>query len=293
MKLSASHVIMGTRPGTGSQYTPSECFSAMKEAGYDRVDVSLWAMCAPGGALTGGDWERAVDELVAASGSVGLPVHQTHGNVLSGEQWDDPATDMEAYRESVMRCIEGSRRLGASYMVIHPYNLAHAPLYNRENNRAACIAFLAPFIEEARKKGVGIAVENMIDFRRRHRRYCAGDVYELIDLVDTINDPMVGICYDTGHGNISGMVPGEAIRAIGKRLVCTHINDNHAGKPDDEHLLPYFGNIDWTLVMRALAEIGYDGDFAYEIGSQKVPDACRVEWLRYTVEIGRKLLDLK
>lgn len=133
----------------------------------------------------------------------------------------------------------------------------------------------------------------MIDFRRRHRRYCAGDVYELIELIDTINDPAVGICYDTGHGNISGMVPGEAIRAMGKRLVCTHINDNHAGRPEDEHLLPYFGNIDWTLVMKALHEIGYEGDFAYEIGSHTIPPEARDAWLRYTVEIGRKLLAME
>lgn len=293
MKLSASHVIMGKNPATGGLYTPIECFSAMKTAGYDRVDVSFWSLCEPGAPLTRPDWEKTVEELALASEHTGLPVHQTHGNVLSGEEWDDPSTDMQAYSESVMRCIEGARRLGAAFMVLHPYNLAHAPLYDRAKNREACIKFLAPYIEEGRKKGVGIAIENMVDFRRRHRRYCGGDIFELIELVDAINDPMVGICFDTGHGNISGMVPGEAIRAIGKRLVCTHINDNYASKGEDAHLLPYFGNIDWTRVMHALAEIGYDGDLAYEFGSKQVPDNCRAEWLRYTVEIGRKLLAIK
>ena len=294
MKLSASHGIMGAIPGTGEFFTPRESFTAMKKAGYDRVDVSLWSLCKPGRPLTGEHWEETIDELVAATEEAGLPVLQTHGNVLTGEQWDDPAyPDREFYHETVLRCIEGTKRLGASWMVLHPYNLAHAPLYNRQDNLRACVAFLAPYIEAAKKAGIGIAVENMIDFRRRHRRYCAGDVYELIELIDTINDPAVGICYDTGHGNISGMVPGEAIRAMGKRLVCTHINDNHAGRPEDEHLLPYFGNIDWTLVMKALHEIGYEGDFAYEIGSHTIPPEARDAWLRYTVEIGRKLLAME
>lgn len=293
MKLSASHSIMGKKIG-GGRYTPLEAFSAMKEAGYDRIDVNLWTYCGQTGPLRDDAlWEQTLEEIVAAKETVGLPVYQTHGNVLSGEQWDDPATDMETYTKTVLRCIEGSRRLGAAYMVIHPYNLAHAPLYNKQANIDANLRFLAPYIEECKRLGVGLAIENMIDFRRNRRRFCAGDVYELIELAEVINDPDVGICYDTGHGNISGMVPGEAIRAIGKHLVCTHINDNHAKKGDDEHLLPYFGDIDWTRVMQALAEIGYEGDFAYEIGSQRVPHEARTEWLKYTVDIGRKLLAIK
>lgn len=155
------------------------------------------------------------------------------------------------------------------------------------------MAYLAPYIEAAKKAGVKVAVENMIDFGRRHRRYCGGDIYELIDLVETIHDPDVGICIDTGHANISGMQPGDAIRAVGKHLFAVHINDNHSKLGQDEHLLPFFGDIDWKNVMQALADVGYAGHLTYEIHPQRVPNGAAAKaWLRYTTEIGRHLLSL-
>ena len=50
---------------------------------------------------------------------------------------------------------------------------------------------------------------------------------------------------------------------IGKRLRALHINDNRGEK--DDHLLPYLGYVEWEPVLRALKEIGYAGDFTYEI----------------------------
>lgn len=293
MKLSTSHWIQMTDPETGRRYSPLKTMTDLKTAGYDSVDVNLWSLCGEGKPLSGDGWERVVEEIGAATAEAQLPVWQTHGDVYSGTEWDDPAFPYRAKRhENVLRCIEASRRLGADCMVLHPFNLAHAPLYSKEKNRDACIAYLAPYIEAAKKAGVRIAVENMIDFGRRHRRYCAGDVYELIDLVDTVNDPAVGICIDTGHANISGMDPAAAIRAAGKRLYAIHVNDNDSKAGLDQHLTPFFGDINWPDVMHALREIGYAGHFTYELKPQRVPDTARAAWLRYTVEIGRYLLSM-
>ncbi|MBQ8341771.1 MAG: sugar phosphate isomerase/epimerase [Clostridia bacterium] len=294
MKLSTSHWLRMADPTTGCAYTPAESLGALKTAGYDSVDINIWALCGPGKPMSGDDWERVTEEFCAASRELELPVWQTHGDTYNGTEWDDPDFPYRELRhETTLRCIEASRRMEADCMVMHPFNLAHTTLYSQKENRDACIAYLAPYIEAAKKAGVRIAVENMIDFGRRHRRYCAGDIYELIDLVDTINDPAVGMCIDTGHANISGMKAGDAIRAAGKRLIAIHVNDNNSKTGLDQHLLPFFGDVDWPDVMRALREIGYAGHFTYEIGPQQVPDAARDQWLRYTVEIGRYLLALK
>ncbi|MBQ8356939.1 MAG: sugar phosphate isomerase/epimerase [Clostridia bacterium] len=293
MKLSTSHWLHYHIPGTDRTYTPMESLSAIREAGYDSVDINLWILCAPGAPLAVDTWEETVEAYRAASEALHLPVCQTHGNTMGGTEWDDPHyPHRDLQHITTLRCVEAARRLGAKYLVLHPFNLAHASIYSTAENRDACIAYLAPYIEAAKKAGIRIAVENMIDFGRRHRRYCAGDIYELIDLVDTIHDPDVGICLDTGHANISGLNVAAAIRAIGPRLICTHINDNHTKAGQDEHLLPYFGDIDWQSVMRALDEVHYGqrGDFTYEIKPQNVPDAARADWLRYTVKIGRHLL---
>ena len=291
MKLSTSHGIHIYDPAAKRGYTPMESMTAIKAAGYDSVDVNLWAISGPGKPMWSDQWEQMVEELGEAAAQNGLPVWQTHADTYGGLEWDDPDFPYHAERhQAILRCIEAAGRLHADCIVLHPFNLAHASLYSQKDNREACIAYLAPYIEAAKKAGVRIAVENMIDFGRRHRRYCAGDVYEMVDLVETINDPTVGLCIDTGHANISGMKAGDALRVAGKHLIATHINDNSSKAGLDQHLLPYFGDVDWPDVMKALSEIGYRGHFTYEIARQNVPDALRPNWLKYTVEVGRQLL---
>lgn len=293
MKLSTSNWVHDRDPATGRVYTPHESLAALKMAGYDSVDVNIWPLCHPGGPMTKDNWQEIIEAFVAASATLKLPVYQTHGNTMGGTEWDDPSYPHRELRHiCTLRCAEAARMLGADSMMLHPFNLAHAPLYSVQENKRACIAYLSPYIEAAKKAGVKVAVENMIDFGRRHRRYCAGDIHELIDLVDTINDPDVGICIDTGHANISGMDPAAAIRAAGKRLFALHINDNHSKLGQDEHLLPFFGDINWAEVMKALTEVDYRGHLTYEINPQNIPHAARAAWLRYTVEIGRYLISL-
>ncbi len=292
MYLSCTSNIMRVIHGSKRRFTLPESIEAMKKAGYDRIDVCLWSYCGEGAPMALDTWEDFVGEIKEASEKFDLPVYQTHGNTISGMDWDDPNYPLFEHKLMTnLRAIRATKMLGGKWMVVHPKNLPHDPLYNRKKALEANLEYLAPMIEEAKKVGIGIAVENMVDFTNSRRRYCGGDIFELIELVDTINDPAVGICLDTGHANLTGIKCGPAIREIGSRLKATHINDNHATK--DEHLMPYFGTVNWTDTVRALKEIGYEGDFAYESGSQWIPEEGRDAWLKYTVELGRNLLAIE
>ena len=289
MYLSTTSSIMGRIYGSTRKYTVPEAIEALKAAGYDRIDVSLWVLASRGNLLDRDTWENSVAEIAEACDRFALPVHQTHGNTAEGMEWDDPAYDWDYLNRTNIRCLRATKMLGAEWMVVHPMNLPRDPLYSAKKAQEANLRYLAPYIEEAKRLGIGIAVENMVDFRKWRRRYCGGDIYELIDLVDRINDPAVRICLDTGHANLSGIDVGAAIRAIGPRLAATHINDNR-DNGNDEHLFPFFGTVDWKDAMAAFREIGYEGDFAYEAGSQRIPAELRGEWLHYTVGLGRGLL---
>ena len=293
MKLSTSNWICDRDPLTGRTLTAEESLGALKAAGYDSVDINIWPMCHPGGPMTADNWQAHIETFVAASEKLGLPVYQTHGNTMGGTEWDDPQYPHRELRHvCTLRCVEAAKMLGADSIVLHPFNLAHSSVYSAKENQKACIAYLSPYIEAAKKAGIKVAVENMIDFGRRHRRYCAGDVFELIELVDTINDPDVGICIDTGHANISGLEPAGAIRAAGHRLFALHVNDNHSRMGQDEHLLPFFGDVNWADVMQALKDVDYKGHLTYEVNPQRVPSSVADSWLRYTVDVGRYLISL-
>ena len=52
------------------------------------------------------------------------------------------------------------------------------------------------------------------------------------------------------------------------------------------------GTINWAQTMAALREIGYEGDFSFEIGPQNYPTEMRNIWLRYIHDLGKGLLAL-
>ncbi len=269
---------------------PIEELKTLHRAGFDRLSADFWQLSRDGRMLAQDNWRELVAEYKQAADAMGVIFPQTHGNTLSGKQWDDPSYTEQAAHvwELNFRAIEASSMLGAEWMVMHPYNFPHDPLYSRKKALDFNLSYLAPFIEAAKKAGVGIAVENMVDFGGNRRRYCGGDPEELLELVDAINDPDVGICIDTGHAHLSGIHVGEFIRMVGRRLKCTHIDDNR--RDGDTHLPPYFGTVDWADTLRAFEEIGYEGDFSFELSGQRFPAQTRDTWCRFIYRLGADML---
>jgi len=61
----------------------------------------------------------------------------------------------------------------------------------------------------------------------------------------------IGICYDTGHGEMEG--PADAI----------HLNDNNGDQRDD-HLWPFQGKRDWPALIERLLQLSFDGPLVLE-----------------------------
>jgi len=154
------------------------------------------------------------------------------------------------------------------------------------------LAYYEAHVETARKAGVGIALENDFEYKARpYRRIFCAAVDELIQLADAFHDEAhVAVCYDFGHANLTGGFHRENLNRIGKRLRAVHVQDNHGAA--DEHLMPFFGNIDWKKAMAGLADIGYEGDLTYEIQSfgQYLPNELKHFVLAQSLEIGRVLI---
>lgn len=273
-------------PGTD----PINELKTLRSAGFTRISADFWQLSAPNKMLAQDNWRELIAQYKEAADGMGVIFPQTHGNTLSGMQWDDPEYAEQAARvwELNYRAIEASAMLGAEWVVMHPTNFPHDPLYSRKKALDANLSYLAPFIEAAKKAGVGIAVENMVDFGGGRRRYCGGDPDELLELVDKINDPSVGICIDTGHAHLSGIDVGAFIRMTGDRLKCTHIDDNR--RDGDTHVPPFFGTIDWKDTVAALREINYQGDFSFELAQQRFPLEARDTWCKFIYELGMDLI---
>lgn len=269
---------------------PIDALHCFKKGGFSTLSADFWQYAKPGRMLSGDNWCEEVARYKDAAKALGISFYQTHGTTLTGKKWGDPSLAEEEAHVWKMneRAIEASAMLGAKWVVMHPYNLPLDPIYSSKKALEKNLSYLAPFIELAKKHGVGIAVENMVDFGGNRRRYCGGDPDELIELVDTIHDPSVGICIDTGHANLSGIHSGEFIRLAGSRLKCTHINDN--ARDGDRHLPPYYGTVDWKDTVQALRDVHFEGDFSLELAPYRFPSEARDTVCRFTHDLAVDLL---
>lgn len=274
-----------------------EVLEAMTQVGFSCFDLSFSSVDQPNFLLRGDDWERKVAALGETAARLGAVFPQSHLPFVPGcsaARWE--AFRSETYREQFLEYIRrgyhASRMLNIPWAVIHPLT---CPEHNyerkatfEENHR-----FYDRFVELGIRLGVGTAIENMPASVNRK----LGQVYcqhydELMELVDSFESPLVGICWDTGHAHVSGLNQQRSLEVMGSRVKVLHIHDNHTGA-GDEHLLPYMGDVDWDSVLRGLAHIGYTGTLNYESGntSARAFGRLQLEYMKMTLANGRYLAD--
>lgn len=107
----------------------------------------------------------------------------------------------------------------------------------------------------AKKHNVKIALEN----------YSNEDSQEIRKLFSEYDSNFLGLCYDSGHGNI-----GDGLKVLEKlkaRLISIHLNDND-GKTD-QHKLLFSGTADWNELARILAKSSYKKCISLEVSMKK------------------------
>jgi len=89
---------------------------------------------------------------------------------------------------------------------------------------------------------------------------------EVLDLIDDIGRPSLGVNLDIGHVAVSGEEPAEAIRRTAGRITGVHLEDIDGGVNGKHyHLVPGEGDIDFAAVFDALDDVGYDGSATLEL----------------------------
>ena len=176
----------------------------------------------------------------------------------------DPACDLasldQAGRSKALddhkQAVDLAADLGGCILVTHDIAIPAPDEELGPEKREAFLQNLGEVAAYAAPAGVRLALENT------GPRGYTGDPQRLVALLEDLGAPNVGAVIDTGHRNLGGD-PAAALRAVGRHLITLHLHDNCGER--DEHLLPGRGNIPWDEVNRALADVGYDGVFMYEI----------------------------
>ena len=194
----------------------------------------------------------------------------TDSHAINGT-WADPGMPLAEWKEIVLlrhrMSLQYCARFGVTTMAFHTGNTLNS-IYGKnltfDDYYRSLVRSLEILLPEAEKCGVVIALENQWT-PLNHSRH-------LLRIVGEFDSPNLGLCYDTGHGNLceKGMnFPGRScvpkiwndlgipveweenmIEKFAPRMVNCHLHDNYG--VDDEHNLPGDGTVDWTRMLRAL-----------------------------------------
>jgi len=274
----------------GSRFGHKRAVQMLAEAGFEAYDCSLTLMKNADDPFNQPNYLEFAHELRATADEAGIVCNQAHAPFPTSRGDDRD----EAIFASVVRSLEVASILGAKNIVVHP---CHHLKYdkNAEILKEINLNFYNKLIPLARELDINIATENMW---QRKNGWCNHSVCshseEFCEYVDMIDDPHMVACLDLGHVMlVEGGELQSFIRALGKkRLQALHVHDNDYVK--DQHLLPTQGRIDFKMVMKTLAEIGYEGDMTFESDEflSNLPDAVLPEALCMMNSMGKYLRSL-
>lgn len=274
----------------GKPYAIEDSIQKLVMAGYKVLDFNFDSYCVNRQWMNDADWFDRVLRTKEYADSLGVEWSQSHAHFYS---WNGEMDERHAKgKELIRRSIIGAGMMGCKTMTMHPFQIEDGVWYSHKLSLEKNLEEFRQYGEWARKAGVKIAIENMIEYPELPRRYCSS-CEELIELVDALgDDTLFGITLDTGHANITGVNQAAAIKAMGRRLIALHINDNRGIK--DDHLAPFYGTIDWPALMGALKAIGYKGDFTFEIHKHTdcIPSGLHENLFKFTRELGEYLVGL-
>ncbi len=260
-----------------------ECIRLCTQAGFKVLDCSInaWAE----------NWEEQADEIMNAAAKYGAVVEQSHAPFNFYKR-----RPREVFTAALDRSVNAAMKMGVKTLVFHAdeYRPTEDNPFDFDKALVQIYDFLAPHIEKLTAGNVRAALENVFDdmtlkpVKGQRFHFCA-DVEELIAIIDKFDNPLVGCCWDSGHGKIAAGNEGhvELIRTLGSRIICTHLHDNYYDR--DLHLEPFRGDANWEEIMPALKATGYSGSLTFEIGYGCIHDDLLVPWLSRLYHTGEIL----
>ncbi len=154
----------------------------------------------------------------------------------------------EVMLERLLDCVDCCKEYGVSKTVVHLSSKVDAPYINDLGH-----ARFDRLVDRAVAQNVQIAFENQ---RKLANLAFAMEIYKDV--------PQVGFCWDTGHEYC--FTPGwEFMPLFGDRLICVHLQDNHAVYDGDQHLIPFDGKVDFEKAARYIKNSPYEGPIMLEV----------------------------
>lgn len=230
--------------------TIAEDLQNARQAGYEAVELCIMGDAAPMRAWADELTPADVDALLQQCERTGIPITSLSSDwVWKYTKDEHPLSDWDEGVEGLTRDVELAAQLGAGYILCH-LGTSHGTWEDAKD-------VLARIGDAAQEAGVLWGFEASL-----FRRSDLGDFDDLLRMLDELDHPAVGAydhCQYPGRGK-----PAEVqVRQIGRRLYGYH----------SSLLTPE--TTDYPALFDALAEVGYRGDWVFEIDWKFAEEQCR------------------
>ena len=261
-----------------------------KKLGYTKLDLNLCSMGRGESEFNTDNWRTLAIEARNEADKLGVSFCQGHLPFRS-EKFDSNNNNMvNKLEQDTLRAIEVSAIMGVPWTVVHPVHNDSYPAEAYEEQIEENKKTYQKVVELAGSRNVGLAFENVSDFRFKRR--FASTANELIALIEDYSSTGIMACWDFGHANLTyGPQQTYAIKRIGKYLRALHFADNFGER--DDHVAPFLGQIKWEEIMKALHDVDYKGAIVLEVmQNNNMPDSLKNASMNFLTEICKYLSDL-
>ncbi len=224
--------------------------------------------------------DAEIKQVAAWLDAFGLRLLDLHGSATAEKHWSSSREyERLAGVELVANRIRMAARLGGDVVIMHfrrwePDAPADDP---RRVQLRKSLDELTPLAAEC---GVRIAVENM----------GGDDFFAIRELLGAYGPDYLGLCYDSGHGNIAPGRGLDHLDSVRDRLISVHLHDNNG--TGDQHNLPFTGTVDWPRLAGILAGSSYAKPLSFETTVGEAAMDEELAFLAKAFEAGAKLTDM-
>ena len=241
----------------GIGQTIMEKFQAAKDAGFDGVEVMS---------------HLNRDEVLKARDATGLPVPSVCGALHWKYLLSDPDPSIRAQGLDALKLsIEDANIYGADTVLLVPGRVSDTVSYDECWTRS--VEEIKKAVPMAIDMKVKIAIENVWN------NFIISPM-EAASYVDQFKTPFVSFYFDCGNILIYGW-PEQWIKILNKRIAKVHIKEFSRKQADSQGKSAGFkvnlleGDINWTAVMKALDNIGYNGWTTIEQPGGSTPEGLK------------------
>ncbi len=249
----------------GYDLETKERYRLIKKAGFDGVKI-WWSD-------NFGCWDFHSHPKYAQNAGLFIEdIHTPYEDV--NNLWLDNIKGKEL-TESLISYIDDCSTYNIPTMVLHLTNGNNPPCVNKLG-----IDRIKSIVERAEQRNVNVAVENLR----------TTDHIEAV--FNEIKSKRIGFCYDSGHHNCR--TPNEdLLTRYGEKLMTLHLHDNdgyiNGAGDEDQHRLPFDGNINWEETMKKIAYSNFLGATALEVMNFSYESMKPEEFLEAAYEKAKRL----